>query len=234
MSFETATGYTPAPAASGTGAGPGAEVPPAVAPPMSRNPRMIAASIALIVVCALVVGWSFTQATARAQVLAIIHPISYGQQITAADLAIAHVAADPDLAPIPAAQEQAVIGRYVAANVPAGTLLVHADLSATAVPAPGQTVAYVPIADNRLPAGSLTPGRNVQMIYAPSSGSTGTTSSSTAAGASAVGIDGTVLAVASPTSDGTILVTVVIPATDASTVAMWAASESVELTAVTG
>lgn len=221
------------PAAPPASAPPTPDLPPAMAPTAKRNSKMIAGATAFIVVCGLAAGWAQLQSTDRAQVLAVIRPISYGQKITAADLGTVGLATDPDLNPIPASQERQIVGQAAASNLASGTLLVRGDLSSTPIPAAGQTVAYVPISDTRISTTSLTAGENVVLVYAPSSAGTSATPTGSSGNAAST-IDGTVLALATPTSDGTIIVTVIVSATDAPTLAQWAATESVELTAVSG
>jgi hypothetical protein len=233
MTYQT-SGYSPAPVVPPSGP-PTPDLPPAIVPAAKRNSRLIAGSIAVIAVCGLAAGWALLQATARDQVLAVVKPVSYGQKITAGDLGVARVASDPNLDPIAASQESQVVGQVAAANLAPGTLLVRGDLSSTPIPGTGQTVAYVPISDTRISTAGLAAGQQVVLVYAPSTAGTSVTPTGSAGSStSASTINGTVLAVAAPTSDGTIIVTVIVSTTDAATLAQWSATESVELTAVSG
>lgn len=229
----TATGRPPAPA-SPNGAAPAlSALPAAAAAAPRRSPALLLASLALIAVCALAGWWALSTATARTSVLALARTVPYGQAITAADLTTARIGADAALSPIPAADANQVIGRPAATTLHAGSLLVRADLAASPVVPAGSTAVWVPIPSNRISSGALSPQQHVVLVYAPSSAAL----AATAAGGGSAGpttIEGSVLSVAPATSDGTIVIAVIVSSDRAALLATWANTASVELTALGG
>lgn len=207
-------------------------LPPALAPPPRRNPVMIFASVALILVCGIVGWWAVSRATAKDAVLALARTVPYGQPITAADLTVAHLPADAALAPIPAADAGQVLGHPAATTLSAGTVLVRADVAATSVIPAGSTVVWVPVAGNRISSAGLSAQQRVELVYAPTSAALATAPSPGPGSGSAAAISGTVLSIAPATPDGTIVVAVIVAQDRAATLATWAATASVELTAV--
>ena len=140
------TSYSPPPPAGGyRGEQQQFAAPTMPAPRQARRPKMIGAGLALVAVGGLAAGAAVMQAGTKTQVLAVAHPLKYGQQITADDLTVAHIAADPALSPIAASDKGSVVGKFVGTDVPAGSLLTRDDLATGAIPGPGNVLLGLPV-----------------------------------------------------------------------------------------
>lgn len=234
----TATpGYRAAPAAPAYTPPNLAGLPPAAAPTARRRPMLFLLGAALIAVGGLAGYYAVSQQGHRVAVLAVTRTVPFGQQLTAADLAIAHISADPALSPVPVGQESHLLGRPATATLYPGEVLVASDVASASVVPPGDQVVFVPLADDRVTASGLSPQQPVTLVYAPTTAAAGNAAASGASPGPSTGsgapssITGTVLSVAAPTTDGTIVVTVIVPSGQAATVATWAQTGAVELTA---
>ena len=132
--------------------------------PRQRRRSILALGVVLAGVGALAGAWAFTSFSHRADVLAAARDIPAGTRITAADLAPVPVSAGSGIKVIPARQESQAVGEIAAVSLRAGTLLVPADLTATAVPGPGQQLVPVTLKASQLPASGLAPGDQVLVV----------------------------------------------------------------------
>lgn len=151
--------------------------------PRRRRPALWTAGLVLVAVGALVAAGLVGRAGHRVDVLAVARPVPVGQTITADDLVVARVAADPGLQPVPAGQRDQILGRVAAIELRPGTLLTGGEVTDTAVPGPGQQVIGVAAGTGQLPARGLHPGDRILLVPVPGD-------STTAAGGSATAADG--------------------------------------------
>jgi len=91
-------------------------------------------------------------------VIAVVNDVQRGALITADDVAVANLAPDPALAPIPAERIDEVTGQRAAADLVAGTLLTGAAVTASVVPAAGEAVVGVALTPGQMPGEPLVPG----------------------------------------------------------------------------
>jgi hypothetical protein len=131
-----------------------------------RQPALIVLGIALMLITAAVAGALYLRVGNREPVLVMARSVPVGQAIADRDLAEVNVAADPSVKTIPAAQRAQVVGQVAAAALPEGALLTRAQLSAQAVPAPGQAKVGVVLQPGQLPAEGLDPGDRVMVVAA--------------------------------------------------------------------
>lgn len=130
----------------------------------SRRARLLAA-LALTVACALAVPLLATSLASKpTKALAAARDLPPGTTITAADLAVV-TASGPSGALVSAAQESALIGRSVRAEVPAGALLDDADLGS--FPPAGSSIVPVAVKPGQYPA-NLQTGQSVEVFPIPS------------------------------------------------------------------
>jgi hypothetical protein len=106
------------------------------------------------------------QSAGRVPVLALARDVRAGQVLTAADLRVAHVAAEEDVGLIPAGERDQVVGRPAAVPRPAGALLAPADLGPAAFPPAGKALVATGVKAGRYPPG-LTSGAVVTVLVAP-------------------------------------------------------------------
>lgn len=154
-------------------------------------------------------------------VLVLDQPVTAGHVITASDLRVQTISA-AGLKSISATRESTVIGQAVAADLPAGTLLVAADLASAPGPGPGQAVVAVGLKAGQFPA-ELAPGAQVSVISA------GTSAAGSPLGTGAVLAQGEVYGVHTDASSQLTSISLLLPASEAAAVTQAAAGDAVEL-----
>jgi len=215
------TSYSPPPPAGGYHSEPSQPqfaAPTMPAPRAARRPKMIGAGVALVAVGGLAAGAAVMQAGTKTQVLAVSHALKYGQQITADDLTVAHIAADPALSPVAASDENSVIGKYVGTDVPAGSLLTRGDLASGAIPGPGSVLVGIPVKVTSLPVGGVQPADQITVISTPGA------NDDPATAPAAQSVNATVVAVAAADSNGVVVIGVQAKASDAAALTAWGAT----------
>ena len=151
--------------------------------PRRRRPALWTAGAALVAAGALAAAALVGRAGDRLDVLAVARTVPVGQAITADDLAVARVAADPALQPLSAGQRDRVVGLIAAVELRPGSLLTAGEVTDVAVPGPGQQVVGVSAGSGQLPARGLRPGDRVVLVPVPGD-------SAGAAGGSGTATDG--------------------------------------------
>jgi len=159
-------------------------------------------------------------------VLVLDAPVPAEHLITAADLRVQTITAK-GLSAIPASRESSVVGQAVSADLPAGTLLVPADLAAAPGPAPGQAVVAVGLKVGQFPA-ELVPGAQVSVVSA------GTSASGAAIGNGSVLAQGEVYGVHTDATSSLTSISLLLPASESAAVTQAAAAGEVELVWVAG
>jgi hypothetical protein len=112
--------------------------------------------------------------TAHTAVLAVARDVQVGLTITADDLTVANVPSDPNLSPIPAAQQSRVVGMVAQVPLSRGELLTRAQVGMGSDLAAGELLVALPLKEGQFPARGLTPGQ--QVLIVPTPGSAGSTS----------------------------------------------------------
>jgi hypothetical protein len=110
---------------------------------------------------------------AHTAVLAVARDVEVGSTITADDLTVANVPADPHLSPIPAAQKAQVVGLVAQVPLTRGELLTRAQVGTGSGLAVGELLVALPLKEGQFPARGLTSGQ--QVLIVPTPGSTGST-----------------------------------------------------------
>ena len=105
--------------------------------------------------------------TAHTAVLAVARDVQVGSTITADDLTIADVPADPHLSPIPAAEQSQVVGMVAQVPLTRGELLTHAQVGTGSGLAAGELLVALPLKEGQLPARGLSPGQQVLIVPTP-------------------------------------------------------------------
>lgn len=121
--------------------------------PSGRARARIALGVLLAVVSVGAILLVFSTVDRRVPVLQLVHDVPAGSIITAADLRVVEVSADPTLQVIGADQLQFVVGRYTKVRLVAGSLLASPALQLQPLLAPGAAVVAVLVAPGELPAG---------------------------------------------------------------------------------
>jgi len=145
----------------------------------------------LVVLLGGLLGYSgATMLTRHSSVLAVTRDVPIGSVITAADLTVASVSTDPNVASIPASQQDQIVGLVARVGLVKGELLTRAQVGANTGFEPGQVLAALPLKPGQFPAVGVTAGQRVLIVATPGSGGTSPTGSS--AGESDAGIPATV------------------------------------------
>lgn len=188
--------------------------------PTRRRARVVwsLAGVLLIAGCALGFGVLAQQLADRDPIVVLGRPLPRGGVITAADLAVAQVAADAGVAVVPASDSADLVGRALLTSLPAGALL-HDDLLAPAglqFDATSRTVG-LELAPGGYPTTALAAGDVVSVVLTSGSGSVLT--------------DDAVVAQATPAAEGatTLLVSIVVDGDAAPRVAAAAGQDQVRL-----
>jgi hypothetical protein len=176
-----------------------ATTPPQLTPPRPRRrPGLLAAGVALVALGALAAAYLTQVVGNTVPVVAVVQTVRAGEVIARADLAVANVAADPALAPVPAARLDSFVGQRAAVDLSAGSLLTEQAVTDEVVPAAGQSMVGVALTSAQLPAAVLQPGDRVRVVDTPTAqGEPPATTPTTIPGevASVVGPDDTGLTV---------------------------------------
>jgi hypothetical protein len=150
---------TRSPAVSSNGHGAGLRVAPA---PSGRR-RLPLAAVAVLAAVASALGFAamYISAGSRQPVLAVGRTVPAGQVIQGEDLVVANVSPDPAIDPLPASARSEVVGRAAGSDLVAGSLLTEAHLGSESLLAPGESVVGVALRGGQLPTSSLRRGDRV-------------------------------------------------------------------------
>ena len=154
----------------------------------------------------------YSSAAEHLEVLSVRQAVPAGQQIEAADLATVAISTEGELAAVPAAEVDDVIGQVAAVGLVPGSLLSSAQLSDGPRVPVGMVVAGAMLQPGQYPNG-LRPGDRVLVVESPPSSATGEVEPIERG-------EATVLDVADLDDvTSALTVSLVIPAADASTIA---------------
>ncbi|WP_327065811.1 SAF domain-containing protein [Kitasatospora sp. NBC_01250] len=184
-----------------------------------RRPAVIAMAAALIAAGGLGGAVLYNSSGQRIAVLALARDVPYGQPLTADDLVVARIASDPALAPVSAADRNLAIGQRATGDLHRGALLLAADLTRALVVQPGMQEVGLPVHTSQLPADGLQVGQQIVIVQLADSnaGSTG------GGGHGPVTMNAVVAELGKAGSDGSQVIDVAVPPSDATTLAVWAA-----------
>lgn len=159
----------------------GAAASPSFAPPTAkarlpvrtRNRRSVLTMASIVMVSASIAIFAETYASANRETAAIVvtEPIQQGQVIRGSDLGQASVAVTGGVAPIPVSDASELSGKRAAVTIPAGSLLVTGDVTATRSIAAGDAVVGMALKAGQMPASGVQPGDQVMIVETATSGS---------------------------------------------------------------
>lgn len=143
---------------------------PTLTPPKTqRRPLLIALSIVLIAVGALLAAYLTTVVGNTVPVVAVRTDVPRGAVIERGDLVEARINPDPALVTVPFFQVGTLVGRRAAADLHAGGLVSPTSITDTVTPAAGQTLVGVALTRAQLPTRPLQAGDQVRIVYTPRS-----------------------------------------------------------------
>ena len=187
----------------------------------NRPVALVAGACALAGLLGFVGIWAAS--SDKQAVLAVSRPVKAGDAITAEDLSIASISADPALKPIPATARADVIGKTAAVDLATGALLVDSQLGTPTGVGEGEAVVAVEVPLASAPIDAIHTGDRVRIVKTAKGGD-----SKEALGE--VITEGRVTHLApGSTSAGSTVVSVVVPADQAPAVAGASSSQRAAL-----
>ena len=141
---------------------------PVVAPPrLHRRPAVVAASLALVVLGALLSVWAYSSLSQAQQVVAVRADVARGAVITQDALQVVRVGVDPALAVVPASELESLVGQRAGVDLRAGQLVVPSAVAAQVVPRAGFSVVGLSLGAGQIPAERLQVGDAVRVVSTP-------------------------------------------------------------------
>lgn len=227
--MRSGTSKIPAPAPAQPGAGGGVvrpEVPISDPPaPRGRRRSFMIAGCVMVLVGAVGVAGLLNAASDRTDVLALARNVPVGQEITSGDLKVVALPEDPALKPVPAGDKGKVVGRRAAVGLSAGSLLVQGQVADGNALRAAEALVAVEVKRGAAPIEALTPGDTVRIVSTPDPAASVTKPQS----AGPDQTTGRVVKVGQADLNGSTVVHVAVPDTDAATVASRAAAGKVAL-----
>jgi hypothetical protein len=150
-----------------------------------RNRTRIALGLVVIVLCVLATASLFSSANHRAAVLTVRRTVPAGHAISSDDLSAARVWVGTDVQTMPATAADVVVGRVAAVTLVIGSLLVPADVSATARVPVGMAIVGASLKTGQYPV-SLAAGDDVEVVETASPAAIGDTGAPTERGTARV------------------------------------------------
>ncbi|WP_322770522.1 SAF domain-containing protein [Frankia sp. Cr1] len=136
-------------------------------PSVSRSRRSANAAFALLLMIAGAGGavWFAADNQPQLDVVALARPLSRGQVVTPADLAVIRITAQGGAARLttPQVARQALVGKPLLLDLPAGTL-VTPEMVGSVAPPDGYVALGVRVAADALPSATLRPGEHVDIL----------------------------------------------------------------------
>jgi hypothetical protein len=145
---------------------------------------------------------------------------------------VADVSLDPAVASIPASQESSVVGKRAAMQLAPGALLARADVTNAPLQPAGTSVVGVQLKPGQLPAGRLSVGEQVELVYTPSSAQSALSTGSASSTQLPTTVAATIVNVGAVDTQGNETVDVAVTATLAPGLAAQAATGDIALIAV--
>lgn len=170
MSTLTGTDTTHAPGRARPRAGgdPTSTVAPIAPPPkLRRRPLLALASVAAIVLGALLAALAYTATSTAREVVAVRADIQRGELIGREDLITVRVGLDPALHTVSGSSLDGLVGQRAAADLPAGSLVTPGSVTPTVLPGKGSSIVGVSLPPSLLPGEDLRAGDTVRVVATP-------------------------------------------------------------------
>ncbi|WP_420174848.1 SAF domain-containing protein [Luteococcus sp. OSA5] len=134
---------------------------------MRRCPALVAVSVALVVLGALLSVWAYLSLGSAQPVVGVRQDVARGSVISASDLEVVRVGVDPALATVPADRLEALVGQRAAVDLRAGQLMVPTGVTQDVAPHKGMSVLGLALAPGQLPSQPLRVGDRVRVVSTP-------------------------------------------------------------------
>ena len=137
------------------------------APKLRRRPVLVAASIAAVILGALLGAWAWSSTSNTHEVVALRQTVTRGETITQGDLMTVQVGLDPALRTIPGDRMSSLVGQRAAMDMAAGSLITGENVTKKVLPAEGMSVVGVALPPSLMPGEALLAGDRVRIIATP-------------------------------------------------------------------
>lgn len=197
-----------------------------------RRPLQIGLGVALVVVCAAVVGAVFQSSAKRVSIVVAAKNLPAGTVLTPGDLATATIPASGNITAMSATGSAALVGQQLDAPAYTGQVMVRQMISTAPQLATGEQVVGMLMKGDQMPSVPLVVGDTVQVIAVPQPGQ-GSTVGGTIG--STLVASATVFAVGPAPANQTqylASVSLEVPSADAATVTAYAAADQIGLSLV--
>jgi len=198
-----------------------------VLPTRQRPTGYAALAVALIVGCAAVGFWLYTQAGAKVPVVMAVHDIPKGHAIGRGDLTTVQVAGQ--ITAVGGNHLDSLVGQTAAVEILANTLVQRSMVTSGSALTPSDALVGVAVSPGQIPSAGLRAGDRVEVLGLPAKSSPGSASPSVLV-ASAVVFD----VRDNPTAAGGSLLSLIVPRDAAAAVATAGSSNLIALVVVGG
>ncbi|MGO1325099.1 MAG: SAF domain-containing protein [Brevibacterium aurantiacum] len=190
-----------------------------------RRPALIALGIALIIVCGLGAFWLVDRLSTTSQVVVAAAGVPEGQVLTAEDLTVIDVNVPSGTAIVPGSDLETLVGQRAVGPLEEGALITPGDVSTASFPAEGSAVVGVKVSAGQIPTADVDPGDPIRIVGTPREGD------DPPSGDAPV-ITGTVQAISQPTTDGILVVDVLVSDDQSATLAALSATGRISIVLV--
>lgn len=135
-----------------------------------RRPALVGLGVGLLATCGAGAAYLTQSSGETVAVLAVTDTVHRGEVIDAGRLTTARAVPDPAVEPVAASELSAVVGQRAATDLPAGTLLTEGAVTASSLPAAGESVVGVAVTEAQLPRSELVAGDPVRVFGTPNPG----------------------------------------------------------------
>jgi hypothetical protein len=171
----------------------------------ARHRGRIAAGAALLIASAILAVLVYGNLGDRSAVLAAATDIRPGQVIEGNDIKVVRVAADPEVATVPASRRADIVGRRAAVGLTAGSLLAPASVTDGPGVAAGSTVIGAVVKPGQYPIGLREGDEVVVLVASEGSENAGGVEAVIVSVSSRSGPEGTAIALAVPSANASVL-----------------------------
>ncbi|WP_231961274.1 SAF domain-containing protein [Pedococcus dokdonensis] len=137
------------------------------APKLRRRPVLVAASLAAVILGALLGAWTWSSTSNTHEVVALRQTVTRGETITQGDLMTVQVGVDPALRTLPSDRLGSLVGQRAAMDMAAGSLVTAADVTTSVLPGKGWSVVGVALPPSLMPGETLLAGDQVRIVATP-------------------------------------------------------------------
>lgn len=143
-------------------------------PKLRRRPMLIAVSVLLTAIGALLGAWLLTGLSGTESYIAVRDDIERGDQIKESDLVRTQLRTDSAVKPLLWDEQRTAVGQYAAVDMAAGSLVTRDSVKADNVPPSGQTTIGLSLVPGQTVSGELPTGSPVSVVIVPPNSEVGT------------------------------------------------------------